>query len=70
MQSSQMPDKPESHGNGKRKRKKPYAIEWRFSCISRFRDWSVYQRYETEADRDKALGVLDRKDGVAEYRAV
>lgn len=50
-------------------RNKPFAIESRFirqsACGIRTRDtWSIWRRYETERDRDRALEALRRSKSV------
>ena len=68
MQTNFHPDEPEIHGNGKRKRKKTYAIEWRWKAFEPFKDWTVLKKYETVADRDKAFEALRKEPYSAEYR--
>ena len=69
---------PEEVGPPRRKKTKPYTIEWRrkpevwarlFKSWRGTNDWSKHHRnYATEAQRDEALRVLNRKDGYWEYR--
>ena len=63
-------DGPDVGGNGKRKRNKPFAIEWRMpnSSIAAWREWTVWKRYERESDMETALKALQSDRAYAEYR--
>lgn len=68
MQSSDMPDAPEMHGNGKRKKVKMYKIEWRSTKYNMWKDWTTYKKYETEDDMNKAINAIIGRDNEAKRK--